>query len=248
MTPAAKHATDEATYLANYRINDYPATLVTVDVAIFTIIDKQLKLLVIQRENEPCKGQTALPGGFIHHDKDKNLDDSASRILFNKTGVRLAPTSPYLEQIKSVASPNRDPRGWSITVLYFALIAPTNTPLAAGAQWVNALTPDMALAFDHSQLLKLALDRIRNKASYSMLPSGLMPEKFSLAQLQQVFELLLGRAIQNKSFRRRIMASGTIEALNETTISGKRPAQLYRIKQSQPITEGTFQFSTAFLI
>jgi 8-oxo-dGTP diphosphatase len=244
MSKQTDNAIEDALYLSNYKPLNYPSVLMTVDLAIFTVLENQLKLMTVTRTQSPHKGKIALPGGFIHQDTDMNLDMTASRILFEKTGIRLAPTSPYLEQISSIGSPTRDPRGWSCTVLYFALIPPEAAPLAQ-AQWLNAHKLSTSLAFDHEELLKLALTRMRNKTTYSTLPAGLMPEKFTLSELQQVFELLIGRTIQNKSFRRRIMESNTIEPTGETKISGKRPAHLYRLSK---LKESSHLFSNSLVI
>lgn len=218
----------EKEFLQNYNIHDYAVPLATVDMAIFAIIDAELHLLIIQRPDYPKKGDWALPGGFIDLKTDADIDAAAYRKLVEKTGIEL----PYLEQVGTSGSANRDPRGWSLTVLYFALIDISKVDascITENSRWlkISELT-GVSLAFDHNQLAEKALQRLKTKASYSALPIELMPAEFTLTELQNVFSIILERELPLKSFRRRLMDAGMVEETGNSKIAGKRPAKLYR--------------------
>ena len=220
----------DTTSKVQYNIHDYDVPLTTVDIAIFAIIEHQLHVLMVERVDEPEVGYWALPGGFIDLSTDKNLEQTAHRKLKEKTGI----TSPYLEQVQSVGNDTRDPRGWSVTVLYFALVDFQQTVLnddatAEHTRWVNVnKLASIRCAFDHQDLIQIALERLRNKTRYTSLPITLLPELFTLTELQLIFEILLGRTIEAKSFRRRLLEAGTVQATEFEKRSGKRNAQLFR--------------------
>lgn len=222
--------TSEQEYLAHYQKTDYDTPLFTVDMAIFSVANGQLQVLMIQRSNFPEKGKWALPGGFVDLKTDPDLMATAQRKLLEKTGIQ----TPYLEQVETIGNQYRDPRGWSITALYFALIdfekfAIQPSSNTEHSQW---LTVDQALqldlAFDHKQLLQLAFERLCNKTRYTTLPVSLMPEVFTLTELQNIYEIILGHSLEKKSFRRRMQEAGAVEETGQHKIVGKRPAQLFR--------------------
>jgi hypothetical protein len=160
-------------------------------------------------------------------------DPQALLKLREKTGVR----SPYVEQVGSWGSRDRDPRGWSTTHLYCALIADPG-PLKAGAnaadaRWFPILGDGVAvpLAFDHASLLTAAVDRLRAKVEYTSLAAYLLPETFTLSELQHVFEIVLGRALEKSAFRRRVKDAGLVEEAEGMRTGAMRPAQLYRLAQ-----------------
>lgn len=220
---------NEKHYLKNYNIHDYDVPLCTVDMAIFAIIDDMLSILLVKREEYPFKDQWALPGGFIDLKKDQSISDAAYRKLLEKTGV----SSAYLEQVESIGASKRDPRGWALTVLYYALVDASklgkNGELNKSSEWspVKKLKKNK-LAFDHNTLVDKALNRLQAKASYTALPIELMPDTFTLTELQNVFTIILDRKLQAKSFRLRLMSAGMVEETGESKISGKRPAKLYK--------------------
>ena len=228
----AKSTTDsEADFLTNYDPSAYPSALLTVDLAIFTLRDGCLRLLLIKRDAHPEKGKLALPGGFVDLVRDANLQATASRKLFEKTGVSLS----HLEQVHTQGNRDRDPRGWSITVLYMALVSDAQleaqqTENSADLHWRDpaALTRSRSLAFDHRDLIKVALTRLRAKAEYTSLPLFFMPEAFTLSELQQSFEILLGKKLEKKSFRRRILDANVVEETGEMKRGHARPAKLYK--------------------
>lgn len=211
--------------------------LVSVDVVIFTVREQRLEVLLVRRgetPGEPFPGQWALPGGFVDVATDRDLLACAQRKLKDKTGV----ASPYLEQLGSWGGIDRDPRGWSTTHVYFALI-PTPETLSAGgnaadAAWL-AVEGDgvrAQLAFDHAELLAAALVRLRNKVEYTSLPVQLLPAEFTLSDLQQVFEIVLGRPVEKSAFRTRMMAAAFLEEVPRRREGANRPAQLYRQKKT----------------
>lgn len=198
---------------------------VTVDVVIFTIQSGTLKVLLVKRGAPPFLGQFAIPGGFVHEDED--LDQAALRELREETGV----ADVYLEQLFSFGEVGRDPRGRVVTVAYFALIS-GDRPLQAGtdaaeASWwaINQLP---SLAFDHARILHYALERLRNKLEYTTVGFQLLPEKFSLTELQEVYEAILGKRLDKRNFRRKLSLLRILKALPEYRRGGQRPAQLYR--------------------
>lgn len=219
----------EQDFLAHYQKSAFESPLMTVDMAIFSVDQGKLQILLIKRSNYPQKDCWALPGGFINLKEDQDLMACAHRKLVEKTGIQ----SPYLEQVASVGNADRDPRGWSVTVLYFALInfqAFEQQPIHSEySEWVTldrALT--LNLAFDHQQLIKQAFDRLSNKTRYTTLPISLMPPLFTLTELQNIYEIILGQTLEKKAFRRRMIESGVVEETDQSKIAGKRPAQLYR--------------------
>ncbi|MDA8708608.1 NUDIX hydrolase [Hellea sp.] len=217
----------EAEFLKSYNLKDYDAPLCTVDSVVLMVEDGTLKVLLIKRSDHPHKDRWALPGGFCDLTKDATIDATAHRKLVEKTGVR----SPYLEQVESIGNANRDPRGWSITLLYLALIdfnaLDAGVPMDS-ARWMSisdALKCD--LAFDHNILLRKAINRMRSKTRYTALPVNLMPESFTLTELQTIFELILSHPLQKKSFRRRIEASKLLVETGEMRSTSRRPAALF---------------------
>jgi ADP-ribose pyrophosphatase YjhB (NUDIX family) len=214
--------------------------LVSVDVVIFTVRQQRLEVLLVRRKDEPGEpfpGSWALPGGFVDVARDQDIASCARRKLQEKTGV----ASPYLEQLGSWGGAQRDPRGWSTTHVYFALI-PAPDGLAAGGNAADAAWMPVAgngvraaLAFDHAELLAAALARLRSKVEYTSLPAQLLPREFTLSELQQVFEIVLGRQIEKSAFRTRVLAADFLEELPRRREGSNRPAQLYRQRHPREV-------------
>ncbi len=215
----------------------FPRPLSLVDVVIFCVLEEQLKVLLIKRkpcDKLPNQPQWGLVGGFVDIDKDENLEATALRKLKEKTNV----ISPYLEQLGSWGGRNRDPRGWSVTNVYFALISPEMAlPLQNGgnaevAQWVTIEGNGVkyALAFDHHIILETAISRLRNKVEYTSLPAYLMSNTFTMAELQKSYETVLGRKLEKSAFRTRILSTDLLEPLDDFKLGSNRPAQIYKIK------------------
>lgn len=205
---------------------------VTVDVVIFALRDAELQVLLIRRGVAPFEGRWALPGGFIH--EDESLDAAARRELGEETGVY----DVYTEQLYTFGDPGRDPRGRVVTVAYYALLTGEHATVTAGtdaaaARWwpVNARP---SLAFDHDRIVDYALERLRTKLEYTTVGFQLLPKKFTLTQLQRVYETILGRELDKRNFRRKMLLLDIVKPLNEWAKEGpNRPAQLYRFSAKQ---------------
>jgi 8-oxo-dGTP diphosphatase len=209
---------------------DYPRPSVTVDLVIFTIAANDLKVLLIRRDGEPFKGYWALPGGFVGI--DESLEDAAARELQEEASVK----DVYLEQLYTFGEPQRDPRGRVISVAYFALMDSEQQQVVAGsdaaaAEWHSVFAPP-SLAFDHREILDYAVWRLRNKLEWTTVGYELLPRKFTLSELQRVYEIILQKPVDKRNFRKRILAQGEIKELNEIRTDGAhRPARLYSFKQ-----------------
>lgn len=214
-----------------YNIHDYDVPLTTVDSVLFTVHDGRLKVLLVKRGEAPFVERWALPGGFIDPASDASLEACAIRKLSEKTGI----SPPYVEQLCSVGGADRDPRGWSVTVVFYALVAhaacETHVGSVVEVQWhnVESLKED-EVAFDHFDILQKALDRLKQKALYSIVPVYALPDEFTLSELQSLHEVILGASLQKKSFRRRIEQAELLEDTGKMTDSRGRPAKLYRAK------------------
>ena len=207
---------------------EYPHPAVTTDVVIFSIRDKQLKLLLIKRGGEPFKGKWALPGGFVN--LDESLEEGARRELQEETGL----SGVFLEQLYTFGEPARDPRERVITVAYYALIPSDqlNLVAASDAEAVGWFAMDElpALAFDHHGIVSMAHERLAAKLDYSTLAFQFMPTEFTLSDLQLVYEIILQESIDKRNFRKWILAMERIEETGgEKRIGPHRPAKLYRL-------------------
>jgi 8-oxo-dGTP diphosphatase len=217
------------------RVQDHPRPFVTVDIVILALRDDALQVLLIKRGAEPFLGAWALPGGYIHPEEDADLEYAARRILREKTGIE----APYLEQLQGFGNAQRDPRGWSATFAYFALIAagqlvPKQGANAEKVAWweIGGQRVRTALAFDHAEILAAAVTRLRNKVEYTSLPVHLLPAKFTLPDLQRVYEQILDRRMDKSAFRKRIAEADFLEPIEgEKRPASNRPAQMYRIKR-----------------
>jgi len=212
----------------------YPHPAVTTDVVLFTIDDRRLQLLLIRRGSEPFEGQWALPGGFLEIDED--LKDGALRELREETGV----SGIYLEQLRTFGRPGRDPRERVISVAYYALAPCQRLTVraasdAAEASWFPAADLP-ALAFDHAEIIRAAHERLVAKLDYSTIAFQFMPERFTLSELQQVYEILLDAELDKRNFRKWARALEQIEETDEQRRRGShRPARLYRLKRPDRI-------------
>lgn len=209
---------------------EYPHPAVSVDIVIFTIRDACLKLLLIRRAGEPYRGSWALPGGFIH--LDEALDASARRELEEETGV----AGVYLEQLYTFGAPQRDPRERVITVAYYALIPSDRVQLRAAtdAEAVGWFGMDELpeLAFDHTDIIAMAHERLVAKLDYSTLAFQFMGGDFTLSELQSVYEIILREALDKRNFRKWALALEQIEETGRERRDGAhRPAKLYRLKE-----------------
>ena len=211
--------------------------LVSADVALFSVGDQSLQVLLVQRAQAPEAGRWALPGAVLKPDVDRDLEMTARRALRDKISVEL----PYLAQLKTFAGAVRDPRGWSLAVLHYALLPRDQVQAVVKSKveqtrWADVDTECKGLAFDHSAQLQVARIALRERVREHALPLHLMPQKFTLTQLRNVCEVILttpedGQAILDRgAFRRRFGDSADIVELpGEQEGGAQRPAQLYRV-------------------
>ncbi len=231
----------EAEFLRTYRPADFPRPSVTVDIAGFSVIDAQLRVLLIRRGEHPFKGKWALPGGFVrvgdgHRDQGEDLDAAAARELQEETA--LSPSDVYLEQLAAFGRAGRDPRMRVITVAYYALIRPDLVPLvkpggdAAATAWksVDALRP-ADLAFDHHEIVRRAVACVAGRIDSSSIASSLVPKTFTIPELRHVHTLVSGQPQDPGNFRRkfeRLLEDGVIEQAPGKRLTASKPAAVYR--------------------
>ncbi|MCD6027132.1 MAG: hydrolase [Solimicrobium sp.] len=210
--------------------------LFTVDSVLFTVYEGSLKVLMIKRLEAPFFGYWGLPGGFIDINVDENTNMTARRKLWDKTGF----VPNYLEQLQVISGPSRDPRGYSVTLAYYAMVAHQNVEpkvsSVESARWLSVSElPELLIAFDHRRIIDMAMQRLQQKTLYSLIPVFCLPEKFSISQLIKVIEAIIGKPIQRKSLMRRVEASEMFEISNKKIASGGRLAQLYSLKPGADI-------------
>jgi 8-oxo-dGTP diphosphatase len=207
------------------------AIRVTVDIVIFTIRDARLHVLLVKRGIPPFQGRWAIPGGFVL--EGESLDDAALRELREETGV----ADVYLEQLYSFGDLDRDPRGRVVTIAYYALVSADRAPPVAGTDaaeagwWPTDERPE--LAFDHARILDYAIERLRNKLEYTTVGFQLLPEAFTLSELQVVYEAILGRRLDKRNFRRKLAILKILSPTREMRRGVGKPARLYRFTASR---------------
>ncbi len=200
---------------------------VATDIVLFTIADGALQVLLVERAAPPFVGRWALPGGFVHH--DESLEAAARRELAEETGVAVR----WLEQLYTFGEVDRDPARRVISVTYFALVdheplAPRADSDAADVGWFP-VSDLPALAFDHAAIVDYALRRLRYKTEYAPVAFQLLPETFTLSDLQTVYEVILERPLDKRNFRRKLQALGVVQPTREMRRPpAGRPARLYR--------------------
>ncbi|NLX55505.1 MAG: NUDIX hydrolase [Planctomycetaceae bacterium] len=206
---------------------DYPRAALTVDCAVFGLDDEGLKVLLIQRDAEPFAGCWALPGGYV--EMDESLDAAARRELEEETGVR----PRFLEQLRAFGAVHRDPRGRVVTVAYYGLVRLADHRLRAAsdardARW-HPVDQPLRLAFDHAEILGVARERLRSAVCYQPLARELLPDKFTLRRLQQLYETVLGHTLDKRSFRKKILSLDLLTELDQWESGvAHRAARLYR--------------------
>jgi len=206
---------------------EYPRAALTVDCVVFGLDESELKVLLIQRGLAPFKGKWALPGGFVR--VDETVDAAARRELLEETGLK----NVFLEQLYTFGTVNRDPRERVVSVAYYSLVKLAEHPAAGAtdasdAAWFPVAKPP-ELAFDHSEILNSALERLRGKVRYEPIGFELLPEKFTLSQLQHLYEVVLHTELDKRNFRKKILSMGLLLPLKEKVRTGAhRPAQLFR--------------------
>ena len=211
---------------------EYPRPRLTVDCVIFGLDESsRLKVLLIQRGHDPFKGTWALPGGFV--DMEEPLVEAALRELKEETGV----SDVFIEQLYTVGTPHRDPRGRVVTVVYFALINLAQHKIGADSdaqdvRWfpISALP---SLAFDHVDIMEVAIQRLRGKVRYQPIGFELLPQYFTLTQLQKLYERILGKELNKRNFRTKILKMNILKEGAILRGVAHRPAQLYRFDEDK---------------
>jgi 8-oxo-dGTP diphosphatase len=210
----------------------YPHPAVTVDCAVFGYDASDLKVLLIRRKLEPFKGQWALPGGFVQI--TESLEAAARRELRDETGLG----ELFLEQLYTFGEPDRDPRERVVSVAYFALVKLTDHAVnaasdAADAAWFPVAELP-ALAFDHERIIETALRRLKAKVRYEPIGFELLPEKFTLGELQRLYETVLETSLDKRNFRKKLLGMELLESLDEYQRDvAHRAAQFYRFKRTR---------------
>lgn len=212
---------------------EYPKPSLTVDCVVFGLdTDQELKIMLIQRDIPPFEGKWALPGGFVR--LDESLEKAAFRELEEETGIK----SIFLEQLYTFGGVNRDPRDRVVTVAYYALINLSEQQIKAttdarDAQWFPIHNiPE--LAFDHQDIVAVALKRLKGKVRYEPIGFELLPTKFTLSQLQKLYETLLDQPLDKRNFRRKILSMNLLIELDEwQTGVSHRAARLYQFDEQK---------------
>jgi 8-oxo-dGTP diphosphatase len=220
-----------------YNPEKYQKPSVTVDIVILTVQEGELYVLLVKRDVAPYKNRWAIPGGFVR--MKETLDDAARRELEEETAV----TDVYLEQLYTFGEVDRDPRMRVITVAYYALIPGDELDIHASTdvrdvRWFPVYDRPK-LAFDHDRIVEYALERIRNKIMYVPIAFQLLPETFTLTEIQNVYEVLLNAKLDKRNFRKKILSSELLKATRQMVRGGRhRPAALYRFAPSAEVPLG----------
>lgn len=205
----------------------YPRAALTVDCAVFGFDDGELKVLLIRRALEPFKGKWALPGGFVR--VDETLYDAARRELTEETGLN----NVFLEQLYTFGEVGRDPRERVVSVAHYALVKLSDHEAKAATDAANAewfpISRLPKLAFDHADIVIAALTGLQRKVRYQPIGFELLPPKFTLSELQHLYEAILETKLDKRNFRKKVLNFSLIIPLKETQMIGRhRPAQLFR--------------------
>ncbi|MEK7648681.1 MAG: NUDIX domain-containing protein [Patescibacteria group bacterium] len=220
-------------YMPIAPLKQFVHAILATDIVIFTIQNGQLKVLLIKMTRQPYVNMWAIPGGLIT--PDESADEAALRHLRAKTNVK----DVYLEQLYTFGRVDRDPRGRVVSVAYFALIPSTNVSLKttadyAGIDWFP-IKKLPSLAYDHSEIISRAIDRLKSKLAYSTISYSLLSKEFTLSELQSVYEVILGRKLDKRNFRKKILSLGLIRATGKKRRgTANRPAELYTFKKRIP--------------
>jgi len=213
---------------------DTGRAVLTTNIVVFSLRDEQLQLLLVRRRNPPFQDAWSLPGGVVGD--DERVEDNAKRKLEEGTGV----SGVYLEQLCTFGDPGRDPRERVVSVAYYALVPSERLCLRGNAHgedvaWfaVDALP---RLAFDHAEMVEVAHQRLAAKLDYSTIAFQFMPERFTLSDLQGVYEMILNRSLDKRNFRKRMLAMDQIRQTGDVRRNGShRPARLYRVSNRNEV-------------
>ncbi len=215
---------------------EYPRPSVTVDCILFGFDEGELKILLIQRGGEPFRGMWALPGGFLDIDTDPSLEYAAKRELEEETGL----TNVFMEQLYTFGDMGRDPRGRVVSIAYYALLKLSDYQKvnagtdADSVRWFALSEVPEDLAFDHEKILQMAIERLKGKVRYQPIGFELLPEKFTLSELQHLYEAVLGVTLDKRNFRKKILKMDLLVALEEKQEKvAHRAARLYQFDKKR---------------
>ncbi len=222
---------------------DYPRAALTVDCVVFGLDEDELKILLIERALPPFAGQWALPGGFVH--VNESLEEAARRELVEETGLHRL----FLQQMGAFGAVDRDPRERVVSVAYYSLVNLEDHRVCANtdareAAWFGVHSVP-SLAFDHAVILRKGLERLRTKLRSEPIGFELLPKKFTLSQLQRLYECALERTLDKRNFRKRVLAMDLLIETNEVQKDvAHRAARLYRFDKGryQSLTKSGFHF------
>lgn len=207
--------------------------MVAVDLVIFTIIEQKLNVLLVKIKYGPFEGKWAVPGGKVPI--NETLDQTANRELRDQTGMK----NVFLEQLYSFGEIKRDPRSRTISVAYFALVDSESVKLKTTEKYYDIKWSPIEsmgrLAYDHSEIVNYALERLRYKLEYTNAIYSLLPQRFTLTGLQKVYEIVLGRELDKRNFRKKMLATGLIKETGKETSVPHRPPKLYSFKVRKPM-------------
>ncbi len=227
----------EEEFLKKYNVEEFKRPSVTVDIVVFTLIKGKIKVLLIKRGMHPFLDCWALPGGFVK--MDKSLINSASKELMEKTGI--SKKDAYLEQLYTFGNPKRDPRTRVISVAYYALVDSSKIKLKKehkknikDIRWVSVYKLPEKMAFDHREIIMYALKRLRYKLEYTAVGFELLPELFTLTELQKLYSEILNEKLDKRNFRKKILSLGILKPTKEYRKGMHRPARLYKFIESKP--------------
>jgi len=221
----------------------YPRPNLAVDCVVFGLDEDDLKILLIQRNLPPFEGKWALPGGFVQ--MAETLEEAAKRELKEETGMQ----NLFLEQLYTFGAVDRDPRERVVSVAYYSLVNLCDHELKAAtdardAAWFSV--DDLpSLAFDHIEIVGVALKRLKGKVVYEPIGFELLPVKFTLTQLQKMYEKILERPIDKRNFRKKILGMDLLQELDEVQVDvSHRAARLYKFdeKRYQKLRQRGFNF------
>jgi len=227
---------DEMEFLRKYDASQFERPSVTADIVVFTIMDNDLKTLLIKRGQPPFAGYWALPGGFVK--MDETIERAAGRELEEETGVE--PSEVYLEQLYTFGDPKRDPRTRVITVAYFALVVSSKIqPFVTGREgikevrWFSVHNLPDNIAFDHRKIIDYSLRRLKNKLEYTAVGLELLPSAFTLTDLQNLYEAILNEKLDKRNFRKKVLSMGILQPTRRYKKGVHRPALLYMFKRAK---------------
>lgn len=211
----------------------YKFAVIAVDVVIFTILNQELKVLLIKMKKRPFTGYWAAPGGLVK--PDESVDNAAKKHLKSKAGV----TNVYLEQLYAFGEVGRDPFGRVVSIAYFALISPSGVKLKTTKDYDDIKWFSMdelpRLAYDHKKIINYALARLRAKLEYTNIVYGLLSNEFTLSELQKTYEIILKKELDKRNFRKKIFSLKFVRRIGKRALRGKnRPAELYMFADKKP--------------